>query len=538
MARKFIFVTGGNLSSLGKGTSSAALGRLLKARGYRVSILKIDPYLNVDAGTMNPYQHGEVFVTEDGAETDLDLGHYERFLHQNLSRYSNVTTGQVYLRVIENERKGKYLGATVQVIPHVTDEIKSCIWRAIEHDDAEVLITEVGGTVGDIESGPFVEAIRQFRKDVGIQNVMYIHVTLVPYLPSAGEQKTKLTQHSVKELRGLGIQPDVIIARTSRPLGEKVRKKISLYCDVPEEAVIEGRDTDLIYEIPLRFEDQGLAELVCQRLSLEARRPALEDWEAMVERYREAEEAVRIAIVGKYVHLPDAYLSLVEALGHAASRNGRRLEVQWVNAEEVTEENAAARLREAAGVVVPGGFDARGVEGKIAAIRYCREQGVPFLGLCLGLQCAVIEFARNVVGLERANSTEFDPTTPHPVIDLLQEQREIIYKGGTMRLGAYPCHLKPGTLAHRLYGAEEVQERHRHRWEVNNAYRALLEKHGMVFSGIYEEGDLVEILELPDHPYFVATQFHPEFKSRPLAPHPLFLGFVRACVEVKEASRR
>lgn len=530
--RKFVFVTGGVASSLGKGITAASLGRLLKARGLKVALQKIDPYLNVDAGTMNPYQHGEVFVTEDGAETDLDLGHYERFVDINLTRKSNVTTGQIYGAVIEKERRGEYLGQTVQVIPHITDEIKRRIHEVAEEWGADVTIVEIGGTVGDIEGLPFLEAARQFKLDVGADNVLYLHVTLIPTV-AGGELKTKPTQHSVRELRSIGIQPDGLVCRTPQPLTEEMRRKISLFCDTPQEAVFEAVDTDFVYGVPLLLEEQGIARWVMQRLRLTDGEPDLNDWRELVRRGRNPLDEVTIAMVGKYVQLRDAYLSVVEALKHGGFSNQVRVRIRWVDAEQLNDETAQSLLKGVDGVVVPGGFGYRGIEGKIFAIKYTRENGIPFLGLCLGLQCAVIEFARNVCGLKDANSTEFDEETRHPVIALMDEQRRVVQKGGTMRLGAYPCFLKPGTKVAEIYNAHLVYERHRHRYEVNPRYHETLERHGMVLSGISPDGKLVEVVELPNHPFFVATQFHPEFKSRPNRPHPLFASFIGAALKQK-----
>lgn len=530
--RKFVFVTGGVASSLGKGITAASLGRLLKARGLKVALQKIDPYLNVDAGTMNPYQHGEVFVTEDGAETDLDLGHYERFVDINLTRKSNVTTGQIYGSVIEKERRGEYLGQTVQVIPHITDEIKLRIRKVAEEWDADVTIVEIGGTVGDIEGLPFLEAARQFKLDFGAENVLYLHVTLIPTV-AGGELKTKPTQHSVRELRSIGIQPDGLVCRTPLPLTEEMKRKISLFCDTPKDAVFEAVDTDFIYEVPLMLEEQGMARWVMQRLGLTDGEPDLSDWHELVRRGRNPVDEVKIAMVGKYVQLRDAYLSVIEALKHGGFAHQVRVRIHWVDAERLTNETAPLLLKGVDGIVVPGGFGYRGIEGKIAAIRYARENGVPFLGLCLGLQCAVIEFARNVCGLTEANSTEFDEKTSHPVIALMDEQRRIVQKGGTMRLGAYPCFLKPETRIAEIYKKHLVYERHRHRYEVNPRYHEILERHGMVLSGISPDGKLVEAIELPDHPFFVSTQFHPEFKSRPNRPHPLFTAFIGASIKQK-----
>ena len=524
---KFVFVTGGVVSSLGKGIAASSLGRLLKSRGLRVVNQKLDPYINVDPGTMNPFQHGEVFVTDDGGETDLDLGHYERFTGENLRRTSNVTSGSVYLSVIQKERRGDYLGDTVQVIPHITNEIKDRI-RRVGEQDVDVVITEVGGTVGDIESLPFLEAIRQFGNDVGRENVMFVHVTLVPYIATSEELKTKPTQHSVAELRSKGITPDVIIVRSDREIDEGVRKKISLFCDVQPRAVIAAPDARDIYEVPLILHDGGLDAVVCDRLGLVTGPPNLDSWRSMVDKALSATETVRIGIVGKYVGLPDAYLSVAEALRHAAVGQGLGLDLVWVPSDELTGLLSDSYLEDLDGIVIPGGFGYRGVEGKVQAIRYARENRVPLLGLCLGLQCSVIEFGRNVLGLTDANSTEFDSTTPHPVIDLMASQEDVEDKGGTMRLGLYAAKLAEGSKTRELYGQELVYERHRHRWEVNNRYRKDLEKAGMRLSGVSPDDNLVEYIELVDHPYFVGTQAHPEFRSRPDAPHPLFVGLVRA----------
>ncbi len=533
---KYVFVTGGVVSSLGKGITAASLGRLLKARGLEVVIQKLDPYINVDPGTMNPFQHGEVFVTDDGGETDLDLGHYERFVGTNLRRMSNVTAGSVYLSVIKKERRGDYLGDTVQVIPHITNEIKARIAKVGEESEADVVITEVGGTVGDIESLPFLEAIRQFGNDVGHQNALYLHVTLVPYIGSAEELKTKPTQHSVAELRSKGIHPDVIVLRSDRPIDEAVRRKISLFCDVPTKGVINAIDASSIYEVPLLLQEGGLDTVVCDRLGITTGPPDMSNWQAMVERMQTASDPVTIGIVGKYVDLPDAYLSVAEALRHGAAAAGLDLDLRWVPSDELTGMLASSYLEDLDGIVIPGGFGPRGVEGKIAAIRYARENDVPFLGLCLGLQCAVIEFARNVVGLEGANSTEFDPTSVHPVIDLMASQSDVEEKGGTMRLGLYPAKLAPGSLVRTLYHEELIYERHRHRWEVNNRYRKDLEAAGLRLSGLAPDDSLVEFIELPNHPYFVATQAHPEFKSRPDRPHPLFRGLAVAAGERRRSA--
>ena len=524
---KYIFVTGGVVSSIGKGTSAAALGMLLKSRGYRVVLQKFDPYINVDPGTMNPYQHGEVFVTEDGAETDLDLGHYERFLDENLGRLSNVTTGSVYGEVISRERRGDYLGATVQVIPHITNEIKNRIGR-LGHDN-DVVITEIGGTVGDIESLPFLEAIRQFRNDVGRKNVLYVHVSYVPYIEAAGELKTKPTQHSAQRLREIGISPDVLVCRADRPMGEDIRKKIALFADTELDSVIPAEDAPSLYAIPLSLHDEGLDDLVLEKLGMQAPAADLDEWRGLVSRTLEAERSVRVAIIGKYIKLQDAYLSVVEALGHAAGANGLKVDLDWVDSEFLEDRKATEeRLAGVDGVLVLPGFGHRGAEGKIEAARYARETNTPYLGLCLGMQIEVIEFARNAAGLEMANSTEFEQETPHPVIDIMPDQVGVDM-GGTMRLGRWPCKVLPGTLASRVYGSDLVHERHRHRYEVNNAYREALEEAGMVFSGTSPDGRLVEIAELKAHPFFIGCQFHPEFKSRPLRPHPLFFGFVRAC---------
>jgi CTP synthase len=529
---KYVFVTGGVTSSLGKGITAASIGRLLKSRGLSVSILKLDPYINVDPGTMSPYQHGEVFVTDDGAETDLDLGHYERFIDENLTQSSNVTTGRIYQAVIAKERRGDYLGGTVQVIPHITNEIKERIARVARDGRSDVVIVEVGGTVGDIESLPFLEAIRQMRKDVGRGNVLYVHVTLLPALAATGELKTKPTQHSVKELRGIGIQPDIIVARSDQPVGDDLRDKIALFCDVAREAVIPATTADTIYEVPLQFERHGLSDLVVRDLGLEGiAKPAdLSAWTTLVERIKRPKPELEIALVGKYIELPDAYLSVTEALRHAGWAEERQISVRWVDSEQLTAENLHERLGGAAGIVVPGGFGHRGIEGKVLAARYARERRIPYLGLCLGLQCGVIEFARHVAGERDANSTEFDLFTTAPVIDLMPDQRDIENKGGSMRLGLYPARLTSGSKAADAYGTEVIYERHRHRFEVNNEYRAALEGAGMLVSGQSPDGRLVEIVELPEHPWFVASQFHPEFKSRPDRPHPLFLGFVRAAM--------
>jgi CTP synthase len=528
---KYVFVTGGVTSSLGKGITAASLGRLLRARGLRVVNQKMDPYINVDPGTMNPFQHGEVFVTDDGGETDLDLGHYERFSGINLRRDSNVTTGSVYLAVIQKERRGDFLGETVQVIPHITNEIKSRIRRLGERTEADVVITELGGTVGDIEILPFLEAVRQFRNDVGPHNSASIHVTLAPYIAPSEELKTKPTQHSVAELRSRGIVPDAIVVRSDRPLPEGARRKISLFCDVPLEAVINAADAPDIYAVPLTLHEAGLDQVICRSLDLHPGPADLAVWRAMVSRLAAATEKVTIGLVGKYIDLPDAYLSVVESLRHGALACDVMLDLRWIPSDEVDGLLAPSYLEGVDGIVVPGGFGVRGIEGKIAAVRHARENRIPFLGLCLGLQCAVIEFARSRLGLSDAHSSEFDPTTPHPVIDLMEEQEAVEEKGGTMRLGLYAARLAEGSLARRLYGEELIYERHRHRYEVNNRYRADLEAAGLSLSGLSPDGRLVEIIELPGHPYFIGSQFHPEFRSRPDAPHPLFAGLMRAARE-------
>ncbi|GIN86481.1 CTP synthase [Heyndrickxia sporothermodurans] len=530
---KYIFVTGGVVSSLGKGIIAASLGRLLKNRGLKVTTQKFDPYINVDPGTMSPYQHGEVFVTDDGAETDLDLGHYERFIDINVTKYSSVTTGKVYSEVLRKERRGEYLGGTVQVIPHITNEIKSRVFRAGEATDSDVVITEIGGTVGDIESLPFLEAIRQIKSDVGRDNVMYIHCTLVPFIKAAGEMKTKPTQHSVKELRSLGIQPNIIVVRTEMPISQDMKDKIALFCDIDEKSVIESRDADTLYSIPLSLRDQNLDQIVCDHLKLQCHEPDMTEWIGLVEKVRNLSKVTKIALVGKYVELQDAYLSVVEALKHAGYAFDTDIDIDWINAEHVTEENVKDLLENADGILVPGGFGDRGVEGKILAIQYARENKVPFLGICLGMQLASIEYARNVLGLEGAHSSELNPNTNYPIIDLLPEQKDIEDLGGTLRLGLYPCKIEKGTKAYELYQNELISERHRHRYEFNNEYREQMEKEGFVFSGTSPDGRLVEIIELIEHPWFVASQFHPEFTSRPTRPQPLFRGFVEASLNNK-----
>ena len=535
---KYVFVTGGVVSSIGKGIATACLGTLLKARGYKISLQKIDPYLNVDAGTMNPHQHGEVFVTEDGSETDLDLGHYERFIDQNLGRLSNMTTGAVYQSVVERERRGDYLGQTVQVIPHITDEIKDRIRQNAADADADVAIIEIGGTIGDIESLPFTEAIRQMKIDEGVENVMYVHVTLVPFVGPRNEMKTKPTQHSVRDLRNIGITPDVLICRTKLPMSDEMKKKIALFCDIAPDAIVEGHDTDNLYKLPMVFEKQNFARLVTKRLGLDKDSPDLTEWQRIVHAVTHPQKHLKIAICGKYMEhnsQPDTYISVVESLKHGALENEAEVEIKWIDAEAAGA-NIGDELKDVDAVVVPGGFGVRGIEGKLAAIRWARENGVPFLGLCLGLQCAVIEYARNVAGLENANSTEFDENTPHPVIAMLKDQRTIERKGGTMRLGTYPCSVAPDSLGFKLYGNSLVLERHRHRYEVNPRYHRQLADAGLKFSGTSPDERLVEMIELTDHPFFIASQFHPEFKSRPTRAHPLFRGLVAAAAAHQEKS--
>ncbi|MBQ1307295.1 MAG: CTP synthase [Erysipelotrichaceae bacterium] len=525
---KFIFVTGGVVSGLGKGITAASLGRLLKARGFKVASQKLDPYINVDPGTMSPYQHGEVYVTEDGAETDLDLGHYERFINEDLNRYSNLTTGKVFWRVLNKERKGEYLGSTVQIIPHITNEIKDFIYMAARKNDPDVLICEVGGTIGDNESQPFIEAIRQIGLEQGRDNVCYVHVTLVPYLESSREHKTKPTQHSVKELQGMGINPDVIVLRCVKPLEKDVFQKIALFCNIKEECVIENRTLKLLYEVPLALEKQGFGDCVCRILKIQGNRPELDAWREMVKRAKKADRCIDIGIVGKYVKLHDAYLSVAEALNHAAYYNHSRVRIHWIDSETVNEKNVAKKLESCSGIVVPGGFGNRGIEGKIVTAKYCRENDIPYLGLCLGMQVAVIEFARNVCGLKDANSREFDPESTDKVIDFLPNQNDQTQKGGTLRLGTYECKLQDGTLIKELYGQDTIKERHRHRYEFNNEYRQILERNGMVLSGTSPDGYIVETVEYKDSPFFIGVQFHPEFKSRPNRPHPLFIGLIKA----------
>jgi CTP synthase len=530
MGTKYIFVTGGVVSSLGKGITAASLGRLLKCRGLKVTIQKFDPYINFDPGTMSPYQHGEVYVTDDGAETDLDLGHYERFIDSNLTKSSNVTTGKIYWSVISKERKGDFLGGTIQVIPHITNEIKTRVKRAAQQAEVDVVITEIGGTVGDIESLPFLEAIRQMKSDLGRENVMYIHVTLIPYLAKSGELKTKPTQHSVKELRSIGIQPDIIVCRTEKPLSDGIKDKIALFCDIDAKAVIENSDVETIYEVPLRMNHEGLDEIVINKLGLSKIRCDLSDWQSLVDTIKTLEKKITIALVGKYVALRDAYLSVAEALHHGGFESGTEVEIRWIQAEDMGKEGAEALLEDVDGILVPGGFGDRGIEGKVVAVRYARENNIPFFGICLGMHCVTIEFARHVCGWNGAHSTEFDPNTPYPVIDLLPEQKDIEELGGTMRLGTYPCKVEPGTFTAAAYEDEIIYERHRHRYELNNEFRERLSKEGLVMSGTSPDDRLVEIVELPEHPWFVATQFHPEFKSRPNRAHPLFRDFIRAAL--------
>lgn len=523
---KYVFVTGGVVSSLGKGITAASLGRLLKERGYSVTIQKFDPYINIDPGTMNPYEHGEVFVTNDGAETDLDLGHYERFLDENLTKYNNITTGKVYESVIKKERKGQYLGKTVQVIPHITNEIKAKIELVGKENNSDIVITEIGGTVGDIESTPFLEAIRQFKYDVGRDNVLYIHVTLLPYLKAAGELKTKPSQHSVKELMSLGIRPDILVCRTEHPVSLDIKRKLSMFCDIDEDAVIEAPDAKTIYEVPLIMEENGLANVACKKLGIENKKPTLKTWKEIVRKIKHPTDRIKLAVVGKYIELKDAYISINESIEHAAYELGLKAEIHYIQAEELDTKT----LEQFNGILIPGGFGDRGVQGKIDAIKFARENRIPFLGICLGMQSAVIEFSRNVLGMETANSTEFDKNTEFPVIDILLDQKNIENLGGTMRLGLYPCKLEKDSLAYELYQEELIYERHRHRYEFNNIYKEIIQKNGLKISGTSPDGTLAEIVELPKelHPFFIAGQFHPEFKSRPGKPHPLFLGFVKA----------
>lgn len=535
---KHVFVTGGVVSSLGKGITAASLGRLLKSRGFKVTIQKLDPYLNVDPGTMSPFQHGEVFVTDDGTETDLDLGHYERFTDEMLGRDSNVTAGQIYWSIVTKERKGEFLGGTVQVIPHVTNEIKQRILNLATGDDKHIVITEVGGTVGDIESLPFLEAIRQFKKDVGKENVLYIHVTLVPYIESSSELKTKPTQHSVKELRSIGIQPDIIVARSDRPINTAIKRKIGLFCDIEATNVVSAIDAENLYIIPLRLHEEGLDNIVVDSLDLKNGNADLSEWEDLVKRIQGVEHSIKIGLVGKYVQLPDAYLSVVEALKHGGYYNNTDVDIVWVDAETTNSDEVEKQLAEVDGILVPGGFGIRGIEGKIHAVKVARENNIPFFGICLGLQCAVVEYARNVVGFAGANSSEFEPETPYPVIDLLPEQKAVEDLGGTMRLGAYPCRIANNTFALKAYGTGDIEERHRHRYEVNSDFIDDLTKSGLILSGLSPDGRLVEIVEIKDHPWFVGTQFHPEFKSRPNRPHPLFRDFIGAALKYSFAKEK
>jgi CTP synthase len=536
---KYIFVTGGVVSGLGKGITAASLGRLLKARGLKVAAQKLDPYINVDPGTMSPYQHGEVYVTEDGAETDLDLGHYERFIDEDLNKYSNLTTGKVYSNVIAKERRGEYLGSTVQAIPHITDEIKRFICKVGQKTGADVVITEVGGTIGDIEGQPFIEAIRQVGREAGPGNALYIHVCLVPYLKASGEHKSKPTQHSVKELQGMGISPDIIVLRCDEPITDRsIFAKIANFCNVKPDCVIENLTLPVLYEAPLYLEQSGLSDIVCRELGIEAPAPDLAEWIAMVEKVKSAEKNVRIALVGKYVQLHDAYLSVAEALRHAGFALGAHVDIDWIDSEQITEENVAEILGAADGILVPGGFGDRGIEGMITACRYARERNVPYFGICLGMQIAVIEFARHVLGIADANSGEFAPDGAHKVIDFMPGQSDEIDKGGTLRLGSCPCVITPGTVMERCYGRLNIAERHRHRYEFNNDYREAMKAAGLVLSGCSPDGLLIETVELPERPFFVGVQFHPEFKSRPNRPHPLFMGFVGAALDIADAPRR
>jgi CTP synthase len=532
MATKYVFVLGGVVSGLGKGITAASLGRLLKSYGIKVTMQKLDPYLNVDPGTMNPYQHGEVFVTDDGGETDLDIGHYERFIDESLNKHCNVTAGKVYYQVIENERNGSYAGATIQMIPHITNMIKDKIRLNAQSNNAEVAIVEIGGTVGDYESLPFLEAVRQFAVEEGLNNCMYIHVALIPCITPSMELKTKPAQHSVKELLSIGIQPDILVCRSQHPLNKEIKEKLSLFCNVKMENIIENPDMPSLYEIPLAMDEEGLAEQVIKRLNIRVKgEKDLSEWREMVKKSKIITSETRIALVGKYVELQDAYLSVVEALKHAAIRHHTKLHIKWIDSEEITEKNAGSFLKDADGILIPGGFGSRGIEGKINAARYARENNVPFLGLCLGMQIAIIEFARNVAGMKGANTKEIAPDTPYPVIDFLPGQNEFSILGGTLRLGQYPCKLLKGSKAHEVYLLDEISERHRHRYEVNNDYREALEEKGLLICGTSPNGYIVEMIELPNHPWYVACQFHPEFKSRPNRPHPLFLGLMKAAID-------
>ena len=535
MPVKYVFVTGGVVSGLGKGITAASLGRLLKARGYKVTMQKFDPYINIDPGTMNPVQHGEVFVTDDGAETDLDLGHYERFIDESLTKNSNVTTGKVYWSVLQKERRGDFGGGTVQVIPHITNEIKSRFHRNFSTTETEIAIIEVGGTVGDIESQPFLEAIRQFQHEVGHENAILIHVTLIPYLKASGELKTKPTQASVKDLQAMGIWPDILVCRSENPLDDGLRSKIALFCNVPKTHVLQNLDVEVLYEAPLAMEEEHLAEVACQCLNLPCPEPDLTEWRAMIDAWKHPEKEVTVALVGKYIQLHDAYISVVESLKHGGVANRASVNIKWIDSETVTAENVNELLGDVSGILVPGGFGSRGIEGKILAIKYAREHQVPFLGLCLGMQLSIVEFARDVIGYTDAHSAELDPSTVHPVIHLMPDQDGIEDIGGTLRLGSYPCVLNKESKAYALYGTETIHERHRHRYEVNNDYRNVLQEHGMMLSGISPDGRIVEMIELPDHPWFVATQAHPELKSRPNRPHPLFRGFIEASLKYQKS---
>lgn len=534
MPVKYVFVTGGVVSGLGKGITAASLGRLLKARGYKVTMQKFDPYINIDPGTMNPIQHGEVFVTDDGAETDLDLGHYERFIDENLNKNSNVTTGKIYWSVLQKERRGDFGGGTVQVIPHITNEIKSRFYRNYTTDETQIAIIEVGGTVGDIESQPFLESIRQFQHDIGRENAILIHVTLIPYLKSSGEMKTKPTQASVKELQGMGIQPDIIVCRSEHPVDKQLKEKIALFCNVPSSHVLQNLDVDILYEAPLAMEEEHLAQVACECLNLDCPEPDLTEWRAMCDAWKHPKTTVKVALVGKYIQLHDAYISVVEALKHGSVANSADVEIKWIDSELLNNDNVGEMLSDVSGILVPGGFGDRGIEGKITAIKYARENNVPFLGLCLGMQLAIVEFARDVIGYSDAHSVELKPDTTHPVIHLMPEQEGIDDIGGTLRLGSYPCILSKDSKAYALYGSEEIHERHRHRYEVNNDYRSLLTSNGMMLSGMSPDGRIVEMIELKDHPWFLATQAHPELKSRPNRPHPLFKGFIEAALKNKK----
>ncbi|MBR5113253.1 MAG: CTP synthase [Clostridia bacterium] len=531
---KYIFVTGGVVSGLGKGITAASLGRLLKARGLKVAAQKLDPYINVDPGTMSPYQHGEVYVTEDGAETDLDLGHYERFIDEDLNKYSNLTTGKVYWNVLNKERRGEYLGSTVQVIPHITNEIKNFVYNVGKHSDADVVITEIGGTIGDIEGQPFIEAVRQISLEVGKENSLFIHVCLVPYLRGSDEHKSKPTQHSVKELQGMGVNPDIIVLRCDEPLEESIFNKIALFCNVPKDCVIENITLPCLYEAPLMLERSDFSSVVCKRLGIDAPAPDLKEWEDLVERIKNEKKSVTIGLVGKYVQLHDAYLSVAEALRHAGYYHNTEVKIRWIDSETITAENGDEIFEGIGGIIVPGGFGDRGIEGMILSAKYAREHNIPYFGICLGMQIAVIEYARDVAGITDANSGEFDEICKNKVIDFMPGQSDEIDKGGTLRLGAYPCVITPGTVMEKCYGAKEISERHRHRYEFNNDYREILQQHGLTLSGISPDGNLVETVELSDRPFFVGVQYHPEFKSRPNKPHPLFMGFISAAVEKAE----